>query len=53
MTLIPVQDGDYEKIRTIMNEVVVPRWAERCGAECAAAWNETAGEVLELTAPVN
>ena len=53
MTLIPVQDGDYEKIRAIMNEVVVPGWAERCGAECAAAWNETAGEVLELTAPVN
>jgi TRAP-type C4-dicarboxylate transport system substrate-binding protein len=53
MTLIPVQDGDYDKIRAIMNEVVVPRWAERCGSDCAVAWNETAGEVLDLTAPVN
>ncbi|GLT12229.1 transporter [Sulfitobacter porphyrae] len=51
MTLIPVQDSDYDKIRQIMNEVVVPRWAERCGSECAAAWNETAGMVLNLTAP--
>ncbi len=51
MTLIPVKDSDYEKIRTIMNEVVVPRWAERCGADCAAAWNDTAGKVLNLTAP--
>lgn len=51
MTLIPVQDSDYDKIRQIMNEVVVPRWAERCGSDCAAAWNETAGMVLNLTAP--
>ena len=51
MTLIPVQDADYEKIRQIMNEVVVPRWAERCGSDCAAAWNDTAGKVLNLTAP--
>ncbi|MCY4153615.1 MAG: TRAP transporter substrate-binding protein [Aestuariivita sp.] len=53
MTLIPVQDSDYEKIRQIMNEVVVPRWAARCGPECAVAWNETVGGVLDLTAPTN
>lgn len=51
MTLIPIQDSDYDKIRQIMNEIVVPRWAERCGSECAAAWNETAGIVLNLSAP--
>tara|TARA_B110000208_G_scaffold69623_1_gene89818 strand:- start:28192 stop:29256 length:1065 start_codon:yes stop_codon:yes gene_type:complete len=51
MTLIPVQDSDYETVRTIMKDVVVPRWAERCGAECAASWNETAGQVLNLVAP--
>ncbi len=38
MTLILVKDSDYEKIRAIMNEVVAPRWAGRCGADCAAAW---------------
>ena len=51
MTLIEVQDSDYEQIRSIMQDVVVPKWAERCGSECAAAWNETAGKVLDLTAP--
>ena len=53
MTLVPVQDSDYNVIRQIMNNVVVPKWAERCGSECAAAWNTTAGEVLGLAAPVN
>ena len=53
MTLISVQDSDYEKIQTIMNDVVVPRWAERCGADCALAWNQTAGKVLNLEAPAN
>lgn len=51
MTLIPVKDSDYEKVRAIMRDVVVPRWAERCGSECAASWNETAGQVLDLVAP--
>lgn len=51
MTLIPVDDADYKKVRAIMQDVVVPGWAERCGAECAARWNETAGQVLNLTAP--
>jgi len=51
MALIPVNDADHQKVRAIMQDVVVPRWAARCGAECAARWNETAGQVLNLTAP--
>ncbi|MEM6887037.1 MAG: TRAP transporter substrate-binding protein [Pseudomonadota bacterium] len=53
MTLVPVQDSDYEVIRQIMNDVVVPKWAERCGSDCAISWNETAGAVLDLTAPTD
>ena len=53
MTLIPVQDSDYDRIREIMADVVVPRWAARCGADCADRWNRTAGEVVGLSAPTN
>lgn len=53
MTLIPVQDSDYVKIRQVMADVVVPRWAERCGTDCADRWNETAGQIVNLSAPIN
>lgn len=51
MTLTLAKDSDYDQVRTIMQDVVVPRWAERCGATCAASWNETVGQVLDLVAP--
>ncbi|OYX42746.1 MAG: hypothetical protein B7Z02_11140 [Rhodobacterales bacterium 32-67-9] len=51
MTLIPVNDADYAKLRDLLSSVVVPRWAERCGSDCAARWNETIGKELNLTAP--
>ena len=34
----------------IANEVVLARWAERCGADCAANWNATVGSILGLEA---
>ncbi|MCR8725889.1 TRAP transporter substrate-binding protein [Frigidibacter sp. ROC022] len=51
MTLSKIPEGDYEKLRTIMQDVVIPKWAERCGSECAARWNETAGAAIGLSAP--
>jgi hypothetical protein len=30
--------------------VILPRWAARCGPECAANWNATVGKVLGLIA---
>lgn len=32
--------------RASLEEFVLPRWAERCGADCAQAWNETVGRVI-------
>lgn len=53
MTLSDVRDSDSDKMREIMQTVVLPGWAERCGSECAARWNETAGAVLGLNAPTD
>ncbi|PHS05882.1 MAG: TRAP transporter substrate-binding protein DctP [Blastopirellula sp.] len=49
MTLIPVKQDDYKKMKEIMANVVVPKWAERCGSECAARWNETVGKIVNLS----
>jgi hypothetical protein len=35
----PTPEDEAERLR-IMREAVVPRWAERCGADCAAQWND-------------
>lgn len=50
MTLAPVKPSDYTKMKDIMKNVVVPKWAERCGADCVKAWNETVGKVVSITA---
>jgi TRAP-type C4-dicarboxylate transport system substrate-binding protein len=51
MELIPVKEEDFATMRDIMQNVVVPRWAERCGSACAARWNETIGATMNLSAP--
>ena len=34
----------------IATDVILARWAERCGADCAADWNKTVGAILGLEA---
>jgi TRAP-type C4-dicarboxylate transport system substrate-binding protein len=50
MTLVEPSEADLKARDTIATDVVLARWAERCGAECAANWNETVGPILGLTA---
>ncbi|WP_298360995.1 TRAP transporter substrate-binding protein [uncultured Litoreibacter sp.] len=50
MTLVEPSEADLKLRDTIATDVVLARWAERCGAECAANWNETVGPILGLTA---
>lgn len=50
MTLVEPSAADLELRDQIATDVVLARWAERCGAECAANWNETVGPILGLTA---
>ena len=41
---------DLKKRDKIATDVVLARWAERCGPECAANWNETVGKIVGLKA---
>ena len=50
MTLVPILDEDVELAHKVLLEVVLPKWAERCGAECVQAWNETVGKMVNLEA---
>ena len=53
MVLVEPSEADLALRDGIARDVVLARWAERCGAECARTWNETVGPVLGLSAPVN
>ena len=50
MVLVNPSDADLELRDRIASDVVLKRWAERCGDECAANWNETVGRVLGMRA---
>lgn len=50
LTLVKVTDKDLALARQIMQGKVLPRWTERCPAECVSAWNDTAGQVLDIAA---
>lgn len=50
MKLVEPSPSDLEMRDTIATNVVLARWAERCGEECVANWNETVGPILGLTA---
>jgi len=50
MKLVVPSDADLAARDKIANEVVLARWAERCGAECAENWNKTVGQILGLKA---
>lgn len=50
MVHVVPSDADIAERERILEEVVLKRWAERCGEECANRWNETVGEVVGLTA---
>lgn len=48
MTLVPVSDKDRETLGRVLREVVVPKWAARCGAECVQEWNATVGAIVGI-----
>ncbi|MCY3983121.1 MAG: TRAP transporter substrate-binding protein [Roseovarius sp.] len=50
MTLVEPSAEDIATRDRLATEVVLSRWAERCGAECAANWNDTVGKILGLSA---
>jgi TRAP-type C4-dicarboxylate transport system substrate-binding protein len=50
MKLVPVGEEDQALIRGALKTVILPRWADRCGPECARAWNESVGRAVGLCA---
>ena len=50
LTFAPLTVEDELKLKVILKETVLPKWAERCGAECAAEWNENIGYIVDLEA---
>ncbi|MBP0447241.1 TRAP transporter substrate-binding protein [Roseomonas sp. SSH11] len=52
MTLVRVTPEDDALRRRLVREVILPRWADRCGPSCAEDWNQRAGEQLGVAVPV-
>jgi TRAP-type C4-dicarboxylate transport system substrate-binding protein len=40
MVVVPASAADERLRQRIFSETVLPRWLARCGAECAAFWND-------------
>lgn len=38
--------------KKVLEEVVLKRWADRCGAECVKQWNSTIGKIAGVQAPM-
>lgn len=52
-TLHEPVEADIAARRAILDGFVLKRWGERCGADCATRWNETAGKAAALTVPLD
>lgn len=52
-TLVEPAEADIAARQKILDEYVLPRWLARCGADCAATWNATAGAAGHLAIPMN
>ncbi len=50
LKLVKPSDADLKARDQVLNDVVLPAWAGRCGAECAAKWTDTIGKQYGLTA---
>lgn len=46
MTLVPLAEADVELRSKLVKDVVVSRFAERCGDACMADWNQTVGTLI-------
>ncbi len=53
MKRVDPSDADMKLLKKIMLETVLPRWAKRCGSDCAKQFNNTIGKVTGLSAPTS
>jgi len=52
MTPIAPSEADEAKLKDIVENFVLKRFAERCGKECAEEWNATMGDIAGIKAPL-
>src|ERR1700733_3344813 len=52
MHLVPITPEDEAQRELLLSKSILPRWIQRCGNDCVAAWNETLGTALGIQAPV-
>jgi len=50
MTVIQPSEADRALLKKTVNEVLIPKWAARCSAECVADFNSTIGKVMGVVA---
>lgn len=50
MTAVAPSPADDQRRRAILAGTVLPRWVQRCGGTCAAAWNQTIGPICGVEA---
>lgn len=53
MTLVEISDADKALKKQLLQDVVLVKWGQRCGKDCAAKWNETVGKVVGLQIPLD
>jgi len=51
MKLVELSEADAREAQSLMRDSVLKGWAERCGSDCAADWNEKVGVIVGVTAP--
>jgi len=50
LKLVKPSDADLKARDQVLNDAVLPAWAGRCGAECAAKWTDQIGKKYNLVA---
>jgi TRAP-type C4-dicarboxylate transport system substrate-binding protein len=53
LKLVKPSESDLKAREKALNEVVLSRWAKRCGDACAAKWNDLVGSRYGLAAKAN
>jgi len=53
LKLVTPSEADRAAVKKALNDVVLPGWASRCGADCAAKWTEMVGKRYGLSAKAN
>ncbi|MVW72329.1 TRAP transporter substrate-binding protein [Bordetella sp. 15P40C-2] len=51
MNLVEPTQQDLAKVREVVQNNVLPQYGKACGNDCAKAWNESVGKVMDMKIP--